>query len=273
MTDDRSARPPIWQLVKEVMEHASGEMGYPAIKQRLWERYPDLNSATITCQIIICTVNAPSRIHYPENKKPRICASKYDFLYSTGRGKVVWYDAEKHGQWAIVHGADGALSVCLSQEPTADTDSVATAVAIADIEEANSAFALEAHLRDYLAKNLPTLPGQETPLTLYVEDGGRGRDGVEFQTDVGPIDLLAVSNGDFYVLELKLGRGPDAALGQILRYMGWVNEHLANGRQVYGVIVASEISKKLKYAATQVPNVRLMEYRLAVSLHPVTLKG
>lgn len=57
----------------------------------------------------------------------------------------------------------------------------------------------------------------------------------------------------------------------ILRYMGWVKKHLAGSKQVFGVIVASAISEKLRYAATQVPNVRLMEYQLSVELHPVSL--
>lgn len=40
----------------------------------------------------------------------------------------------------------------------------------------------------------------------------------------------------------------------------------------YGVIVASDIGQKLRYAATQVPNVRLMEYDLKVDLRAVTLR-
>lgn len=84
-----------------------------------------------------------------------------------------------------------------------------------DAVEANtetySVFALEAHLCDYLTKSLPRLPGEDVSLTLYRADD---HDGVESQTDVGPIVILAAGNGDFYVLELKLGHGPDAALGQ-----------------------------------------------------------
>lgn len=86
---------------------------------------------------------------------------------------------------------------------------------------------------------------------------------MEFQTNVGAIDILATSpSNDFYVFELKLGRGADAALGQILRYMGWVARHLANQHKVFGVVLAADISEKLRYAATQVPQVRLMEYEL-----------
>ncbi|MGF6533269.1 hypothetical protein P3T20_004069 [Paraburkholderia sp. GAS206C] len=261
-------RPPIWELLKDAVQHLGGECTYAAIKQHLWAQYPDLNPATITCQLISCSVNHASRIHYHDNKEPRLSVGETDFLYNTGRGKVVWYESDKHGMWEIVRASDGTLSVQQSQAGDYGIDVGTDIVELAD--DAYGAFALEAHLRDYLAKNLPTMPGQNAPLKLYTSEG---RDGVEYQTDdVGPIDILAVApNGDFYVLELKLGRGPDAALGQILRYMGWVQEHLAQGKPVYGVIVASEISKKLKYATTQTPNVRLMEYQLAVTLKPVSL--
>lgn len=261
-------RPPIWQLLKNAIQHLGGECTYAAIKQHLWSEYPDLNPATITCQLISCSVNHASRIHYHENKEPRQSIGETDFLFNTGRGRVVAYDQEKHGLWEIFRASDGTLSVRLSQEGGDNVEIRADIVEPSD--DAYGAFALEAHLRDYLAKNLPTMPGHDASLKLYTTEG---RDGVEFQTDdVGPIDILAVGpGGDFYVLELKLGRGPDAALGQILRYMGWVQEHLAQGKNVFGVIIASDISKKLKYAASQVPAVRLMEYQLAVKLQPVAL--
>jgi RecB family endonuclease NucS len=190
------------------------------------------------------------------------------FLFNTGRGKVVWYEPAKHGIWEIAKTTIGALTVRLVDGVGENTEPLIEAAAAT--EDAYSMFALEAHLRDYLAKNLPKLPGLSMPLMLYrTED----RDGVEFQTDVGPIDILATSNDDFYIFELKLGRGPDATMGQILRYMGWVKEHLASSKNVYGVIVASDIGQKLRYAATQVSNVRLMEYDLKVELRGVSLRG
>jgi hypothetical protein len=257
-------RPPVWQLVDEATQHLGGEMSYAAIKQHVWATYPDVNSSTLTCQIIICSVNHPSRIHYPENKKPRVCTSQYDFLFNAGRGKVVRYDPDKHGQWEIAE-QNGQLLVRIIQEATSDV-----APATESGEDQGGSFALESHLRDYLAKHLPMLDGGATSLSLFVSPDGR--DGVEFQTDVGPIDILATSpSGDFYVFELKLGRGPDAALGQILRYMGWVQQHLCNSKKVFGVVVASDVSTKLKYAATQVPQVRLMEYELKVTLKPTNL--
>lgn len=257
-------RPPIWQLVREAMQNLSGEVSYSAIKQYVWSKYPDVNSSSLTCSIIFCSVNHPSRIHYPENKKPRICTSQYDFLFNTGRGRVTSYEPDKHGQWEIAE-KDGVFAVRLLQEATTETTPPPEAA-----EDQGGIFALESHLRDYLAKNLPSFEDGEAPLKLFVS--ADGRDGVEFQTDVGPIDILACgANGDLYVFEFKLGRGPDAALGQILRYMGWVEQHLCKGRKVIGIIIASEINTKLKYAATQVPHIRLMEYELKVNLSSTSL--
>lgn len=261
------SRPPVRQMVKEAIQQLGGECPYSSIKAKVRALYgSEINDSSITCSIISASVNQPSRIHYGENKKPRIADTAYDFLFNTGRGKVVWYDPEKHGIWEIAKADDGDLIVRLADGHGENSTFVMEAVETGG--DAYGMFALEAHLRDYLAKNLPKLPEQDAPLRLYhTED----RDGVEFQTDVGPIDILAIGNGDFYIFELKLGRGPDSALGQILRYMGWVKKHLAGEKNVFGVIVASDIGQKLRYAATQVPNVRLMEYDLTVNLRPIAL--
>jgi len=262
-----STRPAIWQLVREAAEHFNREVSYSEIKQFVWTNYHDVNSSTLTCQIIVCSVNHPSRIHYPENKKPRLCTTQYDFLYNTGRGRVTLYDPERHGVWEIAETADARLVVRLAHEAVDETGSVETAN-----DNQSGIFALESHLRDYLARNLTSIANFGVPLSVFKSDDGR--DGVEFQTDVGPIDLLAITPaGDFYVFELKLGRGPDAALGQILRYMGWVANHVAKDRKVYGVILAADISEKLRYAVTQVPHVSLLEYELRFVVKPISSYG
>lgn len=125
----------------------------------------------------------------------------------------------------------------------------------------SSLFALESHLRDYLARNLNSTVKFATPLEVV---------DVEYSTAVGPIDLLAKNSaGDYYVFELKLERGADAALGQLLRYMGWCAKHLSQGRPVYGVVLAAEISEKLRYAASLVPNIMLLEYELQIQVRSV----
>ena len=66
------------------------------------------------------------------------------------------------------------------------------------------------------------VPVDGRALRLYVDPSGR--DGVEFPTAVGPIDILARDDtGAFVVFELKRARSPDHAIGQLARYMGWVN--------------------------------------------------
>jgi hypothetical protein len=254
-------RPPIWQLVRGAMQHFNREVSYSELKEFVWGQYPDVNNTTLNCQIITCSVNHPSRIHYAENKRPRVCTSERDFLFHTDTGRVAPYDAEQHGIWEIHQAADGALSVRILQPP----------VVAPPIKALGDTFPLERYLRDYLAHNLSNNSGFGSKMEVYESEDGR--DGIEFQTDVGPIDILATTeNGDFHVFELKLSRGQDAALGQILRYMGWVSQHLANGKKVFGVVLAAEISEKLRYAATQVPNVRLMEYEVRFVVRPIEPK-
>ncbi|MCY0852984.1 endonuclease NucS domain-containing protein [Cupriavidus sp. D39] len=265
-------RPPIWQLIRDAVAPLGRETSNAEIKQLLLREYPDLNEASIACQIAICTVNRFGRVGYPENKKPRLANGRYDFLFATGRGKVTWYDPAKHGLWAIEETPEG-LAVRRFEDTSEDGDAASDIDAVEPVDDGfgGGAFALESHLRDYLARNPPTLPGHGAPLTLFVGDDGR--DGVEYQTDCGPADLVFHDEAkNFVVFELKLGRGPDAALGQVQRYMGWIDTHLAKGKTVSGVIVANSISDKLKYAAKVAPNVQLMEYRLTVDLAPVALQ-
>jgi endonuclease len=137
-------------------------------------------------------------------------------------------------------------------------------------EEERFAFAVESHLRDFIAKNLGALPMPHRGLRLYSENGVSG---VEFQTGVGRIDILATDHsGNFIVFELKLAHGPDRAMGQLLRYIGWVRNNLARGRQVFGVIVAQDVGENLRYAAVSVPNITLLEYELTFRLKVADLK-
>ena len=131
-------------------------------------------------------------------------------------------------------------------------------------------FPLESHLRDFIAANIGSIKVQGSSLHLYVDSVGRN--GVEYPSGVGPIDVLAEDqNGNLVVFELKLSKGPDRAVGQALRYMGWVAKHLAQGKKVSGVIVAHEIDEKLKYAVDAVPNITVFEYAVRFDLRQVGL--
>lgn len=68
------------------------------------------------------------------------------------------------------------------------------------------------------------------------------------------------------VIELKRGKATDTALSQILRYMGWVQENLAEDKQVEGYILAEEIDDKLKYAIKFVSNVKVLTYKILLQI-------
>lgn len=134
-------------------------------------------------------------------------------------------------------------------------------------ETLEASFGLESQLRDFLAQNISTLEMKGRKLRLYVDP--TGRDGIEFPTAVGPIDILAVDDvGAFFVFELKRARSPDHAIGQLTRYMGWVQQTIGKGHDVNGVIVAKEISMSLRYAISVVPNISLFEYEIEFHLKP-----
>lgn len=136
-------------------------------------------------------------------------------------------------------------------------------------EAAQLMFPLEAHLRDFIVSNIGSIDVRGRRLQVFVDQ--EGRRGVEYQTGVGPIDVLAQDgDGNLVVFELKVSKGPDRALGQAFRYMGWIRKHL--GREVSAVIVAHEIGEKLLYAVSVAPNVSLFEYKINFELRPVGLE-
>ncbi len=259
----------VWQMIKEAVENIGGKATYSEIKEYIKDKYGEVNESTINCQIIVCTVNHPSRIHYPENRNPRIANSKYDFLFSTGRGRVELYDPEKHGTWEIRKDEYGKLIV--AQAGLDEFSGVGEVVDITE-DEKDLLFPVESHLRDFIAQNINSIKVNGRTLRLYIDEFGRN--GVEYPTEVGLIDILAIDNNEnFIVFELKLSRGVDRALGQILRYMGWIKRNLANGRRVKGVIVAKYVDEKLKYAASVTPEISLFEYKLNFKIKEVSIDG
>lgn len=125
-------------------------------------------------------------------------------------------------------------------------------------------FAAEADLRDFLAKNPSRI---EKGLELF-KDGDK--DGVEYSVDSGFIDLLTLDQDrNFVVVELKLGKGRNKALGQLLYYMGWIDANFARAKPCRGMIIAKDIPEELVLAAKRVPGVSLFRYNLSVSVEKV----
>jgi restriction system protein len=117
------------------------------------------------------------------------------------------------------------------------------------------AFAMEKHLEEFLVRNW-----HQTELggnyDIYEEDGDRI--GQQFLTDTGPMDILAISKDrkTLLVVELKKGRASDVVVGQLLRYMGYVQDELAEREQsVRGVVIALEDDQRLTRALAMVSSI------------------
>ena len=95
------------------------------------------------------------------------------------------------------------------------------------------------------------------------------RVGQQFPTDTGPIDILAVSKDrkTLLVVELKKGRASDVVIGQLLRYMGFVQEELAESEQtVRGVVIALEDDQRIRRALAMVPSIEFYRYEVSFKL-------
>ena len=128
------------------------------------------------------------------------------------------------------------------------------------------AFAMEKHLEDFLVKNW-SQTNLANEFDIYEEDGEMA--GQQYETDTGPLDILAVSKDKktILVIELKKGRASDVVVGQILRYMGYVQDELAeNWQSVKGVIIALEDDQRIRRALSITPSVEFYRYQVSFKL-------
>lgn len=110
-------------------------------------------------------------------------------------------------------------------------------------EQYTLALIQEWELEQWLADHLNVV---ENGLLLYSDSRGTGR---QYPAGAWAIDLLAKDrNNTFLVIELKKRLASDQVIGQLCRYVGWVKEHLAEGEQVRGIIIARELDESIKYA-------------------------
>lgn len=141
-----------------------------------------------------------------------------------------------------------------------------TLISTDETVEDPSAFAMEQHLEDFLVQNWSHADlGKE--YDIYEEEGERV--GQQYATDTGPIDILAISKDKktLLVLELKKGRASDVVVGQTLRYMGYVQEELAEeGQSIKGVIIALEDDQRIRRALSVSPNISFYRYQVSFKL-------
>lgn len=212
------------------------------------QKYPKIKPGTISAHFPKMSVNAPSRIHYNVNSN-----GEDDLLFQIDAHKFRLYDRSSDPE-----------PIYEKQQEEKDIGTVGT---IGEDPEA-SEFAYEKDLQNFLSKNLHRI---ETGLKLYEEEDITG---IEFPVGSRCIDILALDKDNNYVvIELKVSRGYDKVVGQLLRYMAWIrNNHADTGQHVRGIIIARKISEDLLLACSEVPNIALYEYQLSVSLKKINQK-
>lgn len=135
--------------------------------------------------------------------------------------------------------------------------------------ESESEFALEAHLEEFIDQNWAKINfGQKLVRFTTEEQSGR-----QYPAGQWSIDFLCkdAGTGDLVVVELKRGRTSDATVGQILRYIGWVQENIAKpGQNTRGIIIASGVDDALRLAVRNVPAVKVMTYKVDFLLRPAS---
>jgi len=72
------------------------------------------------------------------------------------------------------------------------------------------------------------------------------------------------------VIELKISRGYERVVGQLLRYISWIKKfHAEPNQNVRGIIVGREISNDLLLACDGLSKIELFEYELSITLKRV----
>jgi hypothetical protein len=248
---------PVRLLMRDMIADLAPQPGQVFLKQAAMKwftaRYPKIKQGTISAHLIRFSTNAAGRLHH------NVQADE-DLLFQIDGSHFRRYDPLTDP--SPIHAKSDIISAQTQSPPCGDNDLVGE-----DTFNQASEFAYESDLRDFLAKNLSVI---EPGLQLYQEEGITG---VEFPVGGRFIDVLALdANKQFVVIELKVSRGYDRVVGQLLRYMAWIRQnHAEPGQGVRGIIVAREISDDLRLACSLLNDVSLYEYELSVKLTKIKI--
>lgn len=203
-----------------------------------------------------------------------------NYFYKPGGGlphrrKVEWLDVtiQRSEMSENLRHSTGSIGTCCEITSYAEeiekfinASAPATVVATSREIEDPSEFALEKHLEDFMVKNWKQLEiGKK--FDIFEEDGELV--GQQYPSDTGPIDILAISKNKktILVIELKRGRASDIVIGQIQRYMGYVQDELLEpGQEVKGIIIGLDADNRLKRALSVCHNIEFYRYQIDFKL-------
>ena len=122
-------------------------------------------------------------------------------------------------------------------------------------------FYMESQLEDFLIENWDTTELGKKYDLVEEEDEMVSQ---QYKTDIGRIDILACDKKtkQYIVIELKKNQTSDDTVGQLTRYMGWLEEHKTEGKPTKGIIIAAQYDQRLYYALKKVKDVEVYLYRV-----------
>lgn len=225
------------------------------------QHYPKIKSNTVAMHVEGMATNNDTIRRNHKGTRP---GARMDLFYKLGSKRFRLFDpASDPPPYYLDSEDDFSKTSPKSVEPEASEDDPDLSP---DSIQAAREFAYERDLQNYLVKNIETL---EPGLKVY-EDVEENLVGVEFDAGGRRIDILAVDrDGSLVVIELKVSKGHDRVVGQIARYISWIEDQMPNGKPVRGMIVANNISKDLKLAARQMRNIKLVEYEMRFEVRPI----
>lgn len=214
------------------------------------ENYPKIKKITVQMHVEGMCINNSTRKHHPSIRP----GSGHDLFFKIGANQYRLRNLDSDPQPRYKDDFDAPSS----GDEQLETDDYE------DEKPIGSEFAFERDLQNFLTKNLHLI---ESGLKVYDDDGISG---IEFPAGGRRIDILAVgSDGKFVVIELKVSRGYDRVIGQILRYMSWIDANMGSDQPSRGIIVAKEITPDLKLAASRIREIQLVEYDIKFSIRSV----
>ena len=253
---------PTRQLLKDMLAEwdlPRGEV-FHARRAIEWfsKNYPRLKPGSIHAHLVQASTNDSSRLHHQATN------STDDLLFRVGSREYRRYVMGEDP--APIHLKTTLVGVQAGSQAVNHDDDEEDSLDPSDALPGSSQFALEKDLQRYLADNLQCI---ESGLTIFEDEEIKG---FEYPAGGGRrIDILAMDKaGGFVVLELKVEKGYDRVIGQLLRYMNWVRKELADpGQSVRGIVVCRSISEDLRLACASIHDVELFEYKLSVTVSKI----
>jgi RecB family endonuclease NucS len=220
------------QAIRSFVEAAGRPVTAEQVRRHIETNYPgQWQPRTLQAHMYACAINNPKAYVHHPSTER--------FLYKKADGSFELYSEQLHGpnEWAPTEGEDEAQGL---------------------EEMIETSISLERDIEDHLVHHLD---GIEKGLTLV---------GRQVIIDVGRIDILAQdAKGQRVVIEVKVGAAKDSAVGQIARYLGWYAR--ADGQPARGILIAAEFPEGVCYAATAIPNLQLIAYRVQFAFEPATI--